>query len=170
MAGNILNPVIFLIFWYYPCFFPLSLLSSFSLVCFSILFTSSTFAWLRRWYEWLLCWSHRSQLELVDNSFFSDVVWPPSYLLTRSPYIPPTKCWMMRLLSGLVPPRDFETHREGIFKYTFQALISLFKWSRVANRGNCPSCRRGIRGKRDPGFHGQASWISCVINLVNTSE
>ncbi|KAE8372848.1 transmembrane amino acid transporter protein-domain-containing protein [Aspergillus bertholletiae] len=27
---------------------------------------------------------------------------------------------------------------------------------------------RGIRGKRDPGFHGQASWISCVINLVNT--
>ncbi|OGM42474.1 amino acid transporter [Aspergillus bombycis] len=30
------------------------------------------------------------------------------------------------------------------------------------------SRRRGIRGKRDPGFHGQASWISCVINLVNT--
>ncbi|KAB8076484.1 transmembrane amino acid transporter protein-domain-containing protein [Aspergillus leporis] len=27
---------------------------------------------------------------------------------------------------------------------------------------------RGVRGKRDPGFHGQATWISCVINLVNT--
>ncbi|KAF7586725.1 hypothetical protein BBP40_008404 [Aspergillus hancockii] len=30
------------------------------------------------------------------------------------------------------------------------------------------SRRRGIRGKRDPGFHGSATWISCVINLVNT--
>ncbi|KAG2414481.1 hypothetical protein HFD88_003672 [Aspergillus terreus] len=30
------------------------------------------------------------------------------------------------------------------------------------------SRRRGLRGKRDSGFHGQATWISCVINLVNT--
>ncbi|KAL2820472.1 transmembrane amino acid transporter protein-domain-containing protein [Aspergillus cavernicola] len=28
--------------------------------------------------------------------------------------------------------------------------------------------RRGVRGKQNPGLHGQASWISCVINLVNT--
>jgi hypothetical protein len=28
--------------------------------------------------------------------------------------------------------------------------------------------RRG-RGKKDAGFHGQASWISSVINLANTS-
>ncbi|KAI9375754.1 transmembrane amino acid transporter protein-domain-containing protein [Aspergillus egyptiacus] len=27
---------------------------------------------------------------------------------------------------------------------------------------------RGVRGKLNPGLHGQASWISCVINLVNT--
>lgn len=30
--------------------------------------------------------------------------------------------------------------------------------------------RNGARGKRDAGFHGQASFLSCVINLVNTSE
>ncbi|PWY90813.1 hypothetical protein BO70DRAFT_368039 [Aspergillus heteromorphus CBS 117.55] len=30
-------------------------------------------------------------------------------------------------------------------------------------------CRRnGARGKRAPGHHGEATWISCVINLVNT--
>ncbi|KAL4904563.1 hypothetical protein BDW74DRAFT_168200 [Aspergillus multicolor] len=28
--------------------------------------------------------------------------------------------------------------------------------------------RRGVRGKQNPGSQGQASWISCVINLVNT--
>ncbi|KAI9045368.1 putative amino acid transporter [Aspergillus affinis] len=28
--------------------------------------------------------------------------------------------------------------------------------------------RRAIRGKRDSGHEGQASWVSCVINLVNT--
>ncbi|PLN81578.1 transmembrane amino acid transporter protein-domain-containing protein [Aspergillus taichungensis] len=28
--------------------------------------------------------------------------------------------------------------------------------------------RNGVRGKRDAGFHGQASFLSCVINLVNT--
>ncbi|KAI9930046.1 hypothetical protein AWENTII_003490 [Aspergillus wentii] len=30
------------------------------------------------------------------------------------------------------------------------------------------SRRRGVRGKRSSGFHGQASWVSSVINLVNT--
>ncbi|KAG2018930.1 hypothetical protein GB937_005568 [Aspergillus fischeri] len=30
------------------------------------------------------------------------------------------------------------------------------------------SRRRGARGKRSSGFQGDASWISCVINLVNT--
>ncbi|KAF4263289.1 hypothetical protein LV164_003478 [Aspergillus fumigatus] len=30
------------------------------------------------------------------------------------------------------------------------------------------SRRRGARGKRPSGFQGDASWISCVINLVNT--
>ncbi|BCS29463.1 putative amino acid transporter [Aspergillus puulaauensis] len=30
------------------------------------------------------------------------------------------------------------------------------------------SRRRGVRGKQNPGAHHQASWISCVINLVNT--
>ncbi|RAL12734.1 uncharacterized protein BO97DRAFT_451409 [Aspergillus homomorphus CBS 101889] len=30
------------------------------------------------------------------------------------------------------------------------------------------SRRRGGRGKRSSGLHGDASWISCVINLVNT--
>ena len=29
--------------------------------------------------------------------------------------------------------------------------------------------RRSHRGKKDVGFVGQASWISSVINLVNTS-
>ncbi|KAL5339008.1 transmembrane amino acid transporter protein-domain-containing protein [Aspergillus crustosus] len=26
----------------------------------------------------------------------------------------------------------------------------------------------GVRGKQNPGLHGQATWVSCVINLVNT--
>ncbi|KAL4862627.1 transmembrane amino acid transporter protein-domain-containing protein [Aspergillus spectabilis] len=30
------------------------------------------------------------------------------------------------------------------------------------------SRRRGVRGKQNPGLQGQASWVSCVINLVNT--
>ncbi|CEL02998.1 Putative Amino acid transporter [Aspergillus calidoustus] len=30
------------------------------------------------------------------------------------------------------------------------------------------SRRRGGRGKQNPGMQGQASWLSCVINLVNT--
>lgn len=30
--------------------------------------------------------------------------------------------------------------------------------------------RRGSRRKRSAGYQGQASWVSSVINLVNTSE
>ncbi|KAL3434005.1 transmembrane amino acid transporter protein-domain-containing protein [Aspergillus tetrazonus] len=37
-------------------------------------------------------------------------------------------------------------------------------WELLGERG----ARRGVRGKQNPGSHGQASWISCVINLVNT--
>jgi hypothetical protein len=51
--------------------------------------------------------------------------------------------------------------REGIWTRTIR--FSPVAWLLIRPR-------RGGRGKQNPGMQGQASWLSCVINLVNTSE
>jgi hypothetical protein len=67
----------------------------------------------------------------------------------------------MNLQLGLAPPMGSDPAREGIWSRTI--CFSLVAWLLIR-------LRRGGRGKQNPGMQGQASWLSCVINLVNTSE
>ena len=51
-------------------------------------------------------------------------------------------------------------------RYDFTALLASILWKIVKLTGSRP---RSTRGRKEVGMIGQASWISSVINLVNTS-